>query len=350
MEDGRNSYVGGVIVNYESSAQLRLCLTSLLRARNTASLRLFVLDNGSTRPEAARCEALCREMARPGALSIEYSRSDENLGFSGGNNIGIRHFLADEACSHVVLLNADVVVAEGWLDRLLSCNGDLAGPVSNAGGGFQTVFGDNIPMDDDAIDAVQAVARRRAELYGAFCAEARMLSFFAVLIRRQVFDKIGLLDERFYPGQFEDDDFCLRAAGQGFTMKVARGCYLHHWGGQSFAAAGSGSSSFDANHARFIEKWQAPHTPRESEIYESAILDLGHLADRGLLPPDAAAEAAGALRYAQQDRENLLHHYEALAARLGGAGSINGYPELPAAQLPRQLWHKLKRIFARPEK
>lgn len=329
--------VGVAIVHHNSPGQLGLCLRSLAAARNSVPLRLVLVENGSTPENTAAAKAAFDTFcAEAGAEKHVYLPGGQNLGFAGGNNRAIRLFLEDTDISHIMLLNSDAVVTEGWLDSLLTADAPMAGPVSNAGGGVQTVFGGgDIPMDDSALPAVAELAARRQALYGGFFAPARMLSFFAVLIRREVWEVMGLLDERFFPGMFEDDDYCLRAEAAGFERKVARGCYVHHWGGQSFEAAGGGGASFEENLKRFEDKWQWGHTPREAEIYEGAIIDVEWLRDKGLMDEAVATQMVGVLRCAQADRANLLANYQALAAQ--------HVAEPGFAELVRQLGEKLRR-------
>ena len=54
------------------------------------------------------------------------------------------------------------------------------------------------------------------------------------MIRRAVIDEIGLLDERFGVGCFEDDDYCLRAIRAGWRAVIARDAFVHHFGGRTF--------------------------------------------------------------------------------------------------------------------
>jgi len=74
-----------------------------------------------------------------------------------------------------------------------------------------------------------------------------------------VIERIGGLDERFGRGNFEDDDFCLRALLTGFQTRLAGDCFVHHFGSQSFLAAGIDyRQSLHDNWEIFKRKWGMP--------------------------------------------------------------------------------------------
>ena len=99
-----------ILVNYNGSADTAECIRSLQSVRSPA-FRLIVVDNGSTdnSPEALR--ALREE------CPFELLEAGENLGFSAGNNLGIRYALS-EGADFVLLLNNDTLVTEGFLEGL----------------------------------------------------------------------------------------------------------------------------------------------------------------------------------------------------------------------------------------
>ncbi|MCB0746438.1 MAG: hypothetical protein KDC90_03155, partial [Ignavibacteriae bacterium] len=83
------------------------------------------------------------------------------------------------------------------------------------------------------------------------------LAFLCTLIKREVIDKIGGLDERFSPGNYEDDDFCLRNQLAGYKAVVAKGVFIHHYGSVSFKANGENAYAkrLETNEKIFIDKW-----------------------------------------------------------------------------------------------
>ena len=77
-------------------------------------------------------------------------------------------------------------------------------------------------------------------------------------------DAIGLLDERFGIGCFEDDDYCLRAIQAGFRAVIAGDAFIHHYGGRTFVGSGvdCGSASCARTSGAFAEKWAGLGTGR----------------------------------------------------------------------------------------
>jgi Flp pilus assembly protein TadD len=97
---------------------------------------------------------------------------------------------------------------------------------------------------------------------------------FCMLITREVITKIGLLDERFGIGNFEDDDYCLRARQAGFRLMVAADVFIHHFGSRTFIGQ---EIDFEAamKHGQevFMKKWNAQrkngHDASGTELLEA---------------------------------------------------------------------------------
>src|SRR5262249_47664396 len=107
----------------------RLCLESVL-AHTHRPYELVLIDNGSTDGTGEYLESM---KARPGPDRVVVVRNETNVGYPAGVNQG----LAAARGEYVVLLNNDVVVTPGWLDRLVRCSihdwphVGLAGAVTN---------------------------------------------------------------------------------------------------------------------------------------------------------------------------------------------------------------------------
>jgi GT2 family glycosyltransferase len=96
--------------------------------------------------------------------------------------------------------------------------------------------------------------------------QVRRLAFFAVALRRHTIDSVGMLDERYGLGYFEDDDYCMRANEQGVKMVIADDVFVHHHLSVSFSTLGAQAGELmNRNRALFEERWGSwePHRYRD---------------------------------------------------------------------------------------
>src|SRR5690606_37756600 len=123
----------------------------------------------------------------------------------------------------------------------------LAGPVTNYVSGEQWV--DYASVDEDSVffNLSDPQRWRQTERLVGFC----------LAMKREVPDRIGLLDERFSPGQYEDDDYCYRARLAGFRRMIAGDTFVYQQGSRSFALKEERelASLIETNRNKFIAKW-----------------------------------------------------------------------------------------------
>jgi GT2 family glycosyltransferase len=180
---------------------------------------------------------------------------DQNLGYAAGNNAGIAAAKGD----YIVLLNNDTVVTPQWLDRMITCAEQepeigLVGPVTNQISGPQRV--DGVPYDTTSLANLDEFAAMWAKEYNGKTHRFWRVVGFCMLIKRQVIDQIGGLDPRYGIGNFEDDDYCIRAAIAGFKSALALDSFIHHFGSRTFEGQRINQSSIlYANWDIFKQKW-----------------------------------------------------------------------------------------------
>ncbi|MCC6233294.1 MAG: glycosyltransferase [Verrucomicrobiales bacterium] len=206
----------------------RQCVESIARCTRVTH-EVILVDNGSTDGTWTWMSELAARQPQVRAI-----RNVTNRGFAAGNN----QALSVARGRHVLLLNNDTVVTEGWLDRLLDAlakhpEAGLAGPRSNRVVGPQWVEHPGY----ESLDQLPAFAAEWARRNAGQSRPTGRLIGFCLLARREVVQKIGGLDERFGSGNFEDDDFSLRARLAGFGARVVDDAFVHHIGGQTFQAA-----------------------------------------------------------------------------------------------------------------
>ncbi|HEX8912446.1 MAG TPA: glycosyltransferase, partial [Humisphaera sp.] len=237
-----------VVVTFNNLAFTRACLDSV-DAHTPEPHEVIVVDNGSTDGTVEYLKG------RAGVRVIENGR---NLGFPAAANVGIRAAVGEQ----VLLLNNDTIVTAGWLRRLNAAMASapdvgLVGPVSNEVSGPQRVATDYADLG-----GLSCFAAERSKAFAGRTADVGRLVGFCLLVRRDVFDRVGLLDERFGVGNFEDDDLCRRATAAGFRAVIALDAFVHHHGSATFRAAGVDLAGLlDRNRALFEAKWAAEPTP-----------------------------------------------------------------------------------------
>ena len=275
-----NRKVGIVILNFNGHEFLKYALDALLKAKTKVAFEVGVIDNGSQQKDAEVAEKHFEKFQKDGGKGF-FIRSEKNLGFSGGNNVVIKKFLEDPEITHICMLNSDVLVTDNWLEYLTDDDYDVTGPVTNATGNEQTVAVDyEVQLNADAYETVNKFSYYRHEVFENLVFETDILYFFNTVFSRRVIDKIGLLDERFYPGSFEDIDYCLRIKQAGFKQMVIRGCFVHHFGSGSFSKLDMPDrvNISNVNRKRFEEKWNMKWEGDSWKLLQSCREDLSRFA------------------------------------------------------------------------
>ncbi|MBU1073279.1 glycosyltransferase, partial [bacterium] len=182
---------------------------------------------------------------------------------------------------YLVLLNSDVVVTAGWLDKLIACaeahpQAGVVGPVTNSITGVQKL--PKVGYDTETLKDLDLFAKMHGDAVAGQDEPALWVVGFCMLIKREVMTRIGGLDERYGLGNFEDTDYCLRNFLAGYQTLIAMDCFVHHFGSRSFAAARVDyRKSLETNWEIFKEKWGIPAETAYGEKFdlEGIILD-GH--------------------------------------------------------------------------
>ncbi len=239
-----------IILAHNQIEHTRLCLDSI-RARTPLPHELILVDNGSTDGTAEYFRSLAERQD-----NVTLITNGRNLGFAGGNNQGLAVARGD--C--VVLLNNDTVVTDGWLEKMLAAlqrhpDMGIVGPMSNYVAGPQLVK----EVSYKNLEELPAFAAEWSRAHAGQAQDIGRVVGFCLLARRSVIERIGGLDEQFGSGNFEDDDFCLRAGFAGFRICIAQDAYVHHTGSRTFAGAKIDyRESMLRNWKLFKAKWGMP--------------------------------------------------------------------------------------------
>lgn len=197
-----------VTLNWNLEDETAACVESVLEAGVPAE-RIVVVDNGS-RPEAV--EALA---ARLGP-ALHLLRNDRNLGFAAGMNVGLRHALAQGAGS-ILVLNNDTVVAPTMVQVLLEAEAQLGGPGILGPAIYHFADPERLWRLGDSRHRWLPMPRPAKLPPDLSPFPVDYVTGCAMLVRREVFERVGPFDERYFM-YFEDADLCRRARDAGFRV------------------------------------------------------------------------------------------------------------------------------------
>jgi len=259
------------------------CLASIAKAETKGiDLKVLVVDNGSVDDSVEKIKKLVSSKIKN--LKIHFIENKENLGFAEGNNIGIKYALKNGA-DFVCLLNNDTRVKADFLLQLIEVaekeeagivggkiyfekgyefhkerykKKDLGKVIWYAGGkiDWQNVYASHRgvdEVDENQYDKVQ---------------ETEYVNGCLMLVKSEVFKKVGLLDPKYFL-YFEENDFCQRAKKAGFKLYYGPKAVIWHLNAGS---SGPGSALHDyfltRNRLLFGMRW-APLKSKIALIKES---------------------------------------------------------------------------------
>ncbi len=303
-----------VILNWNGKTDTLACLESLLQSEGV-DFNVVVCDNGSGDDSLTALAAWCqkrfgfafRQLAETEVDSSSPAPHERcflidnavNLGFAGGNNVGLRWALRDAACHHVWLLNNDTVVAPDALSQVvarLTAHSDMG------------LCGSTLVYahDHQTVQAWGGMAYScwtgRTRHLGAFsrlgqlpadpvAVEAEMACVVgaAMLVRREWLETVGLLGEDYFL-YYEEMDWAVRAAGR-FKLGWAPLSVVFHKEGASIGTAPAGGSQLSTyylfrSRVRFAWRFNRGRLP---VVLVFTLMDATKLALRARWPQAQAA-------------------------------------------------------------
>lgn len=249
-----------VVLNWNQADLTISCLNSLLKAKKPpkTELEIVLVDNHSSTEEVKKLKSFldkARFQKRSQKVTFVLVENEANLGFAQGNNRGIKQALKDEA-DYIFILNNDTYIDGNCLVSLVDAaqkdqlsgvfspkiyyapgfeyhhdryqDKDLGKVIWFAGGevDWVNVLGHHLGVDE--VDRGQ-FDQEKEIFFATGC---------AFLAKRQVFEKTGLFDDRFFL-YLEDLDFSLRAVKAGFRILFVPQAVVYHKNAASSGGSGS---------------------------------------------------------------------------------------------------------------
>jgi GT2 family glycosyltransferase/acetyltransferase-like isoleucine patch superfamily enzyme len=248
-----------LILTYNNLAINEICLKSIYCNTTYTNFEVIVVDNASSDKTPEYLKAFSESHA-----NIKIILNKENVGFAAGNNQAAKLASGE----YLVFLNNDTIVTKGWIEGLMAHmqkdpNIGLIGPVTNSTGNEAL-----INIDYKTPSQMNVFAARRAKKMAGTNFDIRMLAFFCVMTRKDQYQALGGLDERFLVGMFEDDDMAVRVHLIGQRVVCAEDVFIHHFQGAAFGKLNSEQYQkiFDENRKKYEEKWGRTWEPYTNRV------------------------------------------------------------------------------------
>lgn len=262
-----------IILNYNGQEFIPECLESLRQLKTgTHSVHTLIVDNASTDNSPS---LITRQFSE-----VTLIRNHQNLGFAAGNNVGINWALSKNFDT-VMLLNNDTKVHPNLITELVAANTPLASPKIYFYPGFEFHHdryrnrdrGKVIWYAGGSIDwnNVLGVHRGVDEVDHGQYDNSQNIEFATgccLLIRREVFDKIGRFDSRYFL-YFEDLDFCIRASRAQFAIRYTPSAILWHKNALSSQSGGQLHQYYFTRNRLLFGFHYAPWKTKQALLRES---------------------------------------------------------------------------------
>ena len=212
-----------IVLNYNGRQDTMACLRSLEHLTYSRASTIMV-DNASSDGTA---EAV--RLAYPNVTVIE---TGTNLGFTGGNNIAIKYAL-EHGADYVLLLNNDTIVAPDFLNVMVEVMEQdptigVTGPMIYYHNNPETIWtaGGNIDWKHGTTNMI-GLNEMDVSQFGLSPTTVDFVSGCALLARRNVWEKIGMLDDKFFM-YYEETEWCVRATRAGFKIALVPMAMIWH--------------------------------------------------------------------------------------------------------------------------
>lgn len=236
-----------IIPVWKGATVTQRCLEAVVRY-TLAPYEIIIIDNAADTETRSVIEAITARRD----CNILLIHNSKNCGYPYACNQGIAMAKGD----YIVIMNNDVIVTSHWATRMLAAFAvdpaiGIVGPRTNFAAGIQAT--DGCAYDEDSLGAW--AERWYLNNAGSLRQVTRLIGFLWMM-KREVVERIGGLDPLYGIGNFEDDDYCLRAQLSGYKLALAEDVFVHHYGSQSFKKNPQAYNHIlQTNRMLFAAKW-----------------------------------------------------------------------------------------------
>lgn len=243
-----NPLVSVIIPLWEGEPYIQQCLISLSQ-QQYSNFEVIVVDNAST---DNGIDVVATHF--PFAKTL---KNQENLGYAGGCNVGLRYAQGEI----LVLLNQDTEVQPDWLANIVRAFHERDIGVV----GCKILYADKVTLQHAGAYIEWPLGLAFHYGYGEqdegqwdTARSVEFVSGAAMAFRRDVFEAVGMLDEGFWPGYFEDADYCFRIRQAGYEIWYAPEAKLTHLETTSIKDENLVSEAYQRGRLRFLLKHMSP--------------------------------------------------------------------------------------------
>lgn len=278
-----------IVLNYKGVLNTIDCIDSVIASslEKEVLLEIIVVENGSNDGSSEKLRAL---------KNIRLIESTKNLGYSGGNNLGITYALKTNA-DYILILNNDVFIDKDAISYLIKATNkaDIISPKIYFAKGFEfhktrykkdelgkviwyaggqidwnNIIGSHVGLDE--VDNGQYNSKKEIDFATGAC----------ILVKREVFEKIGLFDEKYFL-YLEDMDFCVRAKRADFKIIYEPSAVLWHKNAASAGGSGSKLQDYYITRNRLLFAYKFAKIKTKLAVFKQVFLDSSNYIKRHAL-------------------------------------------------------------------
>lgn len=223
---------------------IKTLLLSLESDIITMGMEIILVDNGSNKS----LDTLT--LTNNSDISIHLYKLENNMGYPAGVNYGI------SKCSGeiIIIINNDLIFTKGWLSPLIKTllshsSIGLVGPLLSHASGSQHLGFFSFDQDEIHLKANEIMKHNR----GVY--DTNRLIGACMVLKREVIDLVGGNDFWYGPGNYDDDDWCLRIRIAGYRILIVRSSFVYHIGSVTFREE-TPECDFENQKQKFLRKWQ----------------------------------------------------------------------------------------------